>query len=141
VQTRKVIEGHGWLRRRLLGLNLVSLWGVRRLARLMERRLPKDHPVLARLPEFLAKTVDCAEIRMRRIGLLDRPLAELSFARRAALVVEAYLGKALGALGRVVSWPFRLLPFVGRKKLLTDTYLQDPALRALPPAGVPAEEA
>ena len=140
VQTRKVIEGHGWLRRRLLGLNLVSLWAVRRLARLMERRLPKDHPVLSRLPEFLAKTVACAELRMRRIGLLDRPLAELSFARRAALVVEAYAGKALGAVGRVISWPFRLLPFVGRKKLLTDTYLQDPALRALPPPGAPAEE-
>jgi hypothetical protein len=30
---------------------------------------------------------------------------------------------------------------VGKKKLLTDTYLQDPGLRALPPAGVPAEEA
>src|SRR4030095_8098827 len=29
-QTMKAIEGRGWLRRRLLGLNLVSMWRVRR---------------------------------------------------------------------------------------------------------------
>src|SRR2546429_23750 len=37
-QTKKAIEGKGWMRRRLLGLSLVSMWGVRRLARYMERR-------------------------------------------------------------------------------------------------------
>jgi hypothetical protein len=138
-QTMKAIAGRPWLRRRLLGLNLVWLWGVRRLARLMAKRLPQDHPVLSRLPEFLEKTTACAEQRMLRIGLLDRPLAELGGAGRAALVAEAYGGKALGMLGRLVTWPFRLLPFVGRKKLLTDTYLDDPALRALP-AAPPASE-
>src|SRR5262249_56911059 len=42
-QTRKVIEGRPWLRRRLLGLNLVSMWAVRRLARFMAKRLPNGH--------------------------------------------------------------------------------------------------
>src|SRR6476661_5678545 len=42
-QTAKAIAGKGWLRRRLLGLSLVSMWGVRRLARYMENRLGKDH--------------------------------------------------------------------------------------------------
>src|SRR5689334_18313351 len=62
-QTTKAIEGKGWLRRRLLGLSLVSMWGVRRLARYMERRLAKagatgehpagEHPVMKHLPAFL----------------------------------------------------------------------------------------
>src|SRR5215470_220676 len=128
-QTKKAIAGRPWLRRRLLGLSLVSLWAVRRLARFMATRLPKDHPVLSRLPEFLAEANACAELRMRRIGLLDRPLAELGAAARAALVVEAYAGKALSTLGKIVAAPFRLLPPFRRKRL-TDTYLQDPAVRA-----------
>jgi len=129
--TRKVIAGRPWLRRRLLGLSLVSLWGVKRLAAFMRTRLPMEHPVLSRLPEFLEQTIACAEKRMLRMGLLDRPLAELSAARRLALVAEAYGGKALGALGRLVTLPVRV--FI-KKKRLTDTYLDDPAIRALPPA-------
>src|SRR5262249_53227269 len=132
-QTMKLIAGRPGLRRRLLGLSLVSLWGVRRLARFMAGRLPKDHAVLSRLPEFLEKTITCADLRMQRIGLLDRPLAELGRARRAALVFEAYAGKLLGGIGRILAAPFRLLPPF-RKRRLTDTYLQDPAVRALPPA-------
>src|SRR5262244_3230280 len=80
-QTMKAIAGRPWLRRRLLGLSLVSLWGVRRLARFMASRLPADHPVLSRLPEFLELSIRCADLRMQRIGLLDRPLAELALAQ------------------------------------------------------------
>src|SRR5688500_16873432 len=65
-QTMKAIEGKPWLRRRLLGLNLVSLWGVRRLARFMAKRLPQDHPVLSKLPAFLDKTIACADLRLQR---------------------------------------------------------------------------
>src|ERR1700759_5804386 len=43
-QTAKAIEGRPWLRRRLLGLALVSMWGVRRLARYIERKLGKGQP-------------------------------------------------------------------------------------------------
>ncbi len=140
-QTAKAIAGRPWLRRRLLGLNLVSLWGVNRLARFIGQRMPKDHPVLSRLPEFLAKTLSCWEMRMRRIGLLDRPLAELGRGRRALLVAEAYGGKALGGLLRLITWPFRLLPFVGKKRRLTDTYLDDPAIKSLPPSSTAHDEA
>src|SRR5579862_2466843 len=126
-QTAKAIEGKAWLRRRLLGLSLVSMWGVRRLAKFMEKRLPADHPTLEHLPAFLAKSNECAEKRLLRIGLLDRPLAELGRTKRALLVAEAYGGKLLGALGALVSAPLKLLPgFPGKKKRLTDTYLQDP---------------
>jgi bacterioferritin (cytochrome b1) len=124
-QTSKAIEGRGWLRRRLLGLSLVSMWGVRRLAKFMEKRLPKDHVVLKYLPEFLAHANAMAALRLRRIGVLDRPIEELSGAKRALLVAEAYGGKALGGLGSMLMFPLRLLPFWPKKKRLTDTYLRD----------------
>src|SRR5262245_33762976 len=107
-QTMKLIAGHPGLRRRLLGLNLVSMWGVKRLARFMQKRLAPDHPVLGLIPAFLDKTLACAELRMRRMGLLDRPLSELGALRKTALVTEAYGGKLLGALGRLVTSPPRL---------------------------------
>lgn len=124
-QTTRAIAGKPWLRRRLLGLSLVSMWGVRRIAAFMEKRLPPGHPVLAQLPAFLAHANGCAELRLRRIGVLDRPLADLSGVQRALLVTEAYGGKALGGLGAVLTLPLRLLPGWPKKKRLTDTYLGD----------------
>jgi bacterioferritin (cytochrome b1) len=142
-QTMKAIEGKAWLRRRLLGLSLVSMWGVRRLAKFMEKRLPKDHEALKHLPAFLAKSNECAEKRLLRIGLLDRPLAELGRMKRAMLVAEAYGGKLLGALGSLVTAPLKLLPgFPGKKKRLTDVYLQDPhvtGFRQLAASAPPAD--
>jgi bacterioferritin (cytochrome b1) len=138
-ETRKAIEGKAWLRRRLLGLSLVSMWGVRRLAAYMGKRMPKDHPVLKFLPDFLALSNRCAETRLRRIGVLDRPLAELGTFKRAALVAEAYGGKALGGLLSLVTLPLRLLPFWPKKKRLTDVYLDDPHVSGFQlPAGEPA---
>ena len=124
-QTAKAIEGKAWLRRRLLGLSLVSMWGVRRIAKFIEKRLPEDHVVLKHLPAFLDHANRCAELRLRRIGVLDRPLAEISGARRALLVAEAYGGKALGGLASLVTFPLRILPFWPKRKRLTDTYLRD----------------
>jgi bacterioferritin (cytochrome b1) len=145
-QTRKAIDGKPWLRRRLLGLSLVSMWGVRRLARFMESRLPKDHAVMKHLPAFLAHANVCAELRLRRIGVLDRPLTELSGWARARLVAEAYGGKALGGLVSLVSLPLRILPLWPKKKRLTDTYLRDAHVTdfsafALPAAGAATDEA
>ena len=146
-QTAKAIAGKGWLRRRLLGLSLVSMWGVRRLARFMEARLPRDHAVMKHLPAFLAHANVCAELRLRRIGVLDRPLAELSRTRRALLVAEAYGGKLLGGLAQLVTLPLRVLPLWPKRKRLTETYLRDahitgfvlPAGPELPDAAQPQE--
>ena len=124
-QTMKAIEGKPWLRRRLLGLSLVSMWGVRRIASYIEKRLPADHVVMKHLPAFLAHANRCAEMRLQRIGILDRPLSELGGAKRAALVMEAYGGKLVGGLGSLLMTPLRLLPFWPKKKRLTDTYLTD----------------
>ena len=59
----------------------------------------------------------------------------MSRARKLALVVEAYGGKALGGLAALLALPLRLLPMWPRKKRLTDIYLADPEVRAamLPP--------
>ena len=114
-RTAAAIRGRPALRRKLLGLSLVSTWAVRRLGKYLERRLPADHPVLHRLPEFLDFAVDCGELRLRRMGVVETPLGEISTARKAAAVVGAY-ASGLAAL------PLRLLP----RRRLTDTYLQDP---------------
>ena len=134
-QTKKAIENKAWLRRRLLGLSLVSMWGVRRLAKFMEKRLPPGHPVMTHLPRFLDHANVCAELRLRRIGVIDRPLVEISGAKRAALVIEAYGGKAIGGVFGLVHSALRALPFWPKRKRLTDTYLSDPnitAVRSLP---------
>jgi bacterioferritin (cytochrome b1) len=136
-QTAKAIEGKDWLRRRLLGLALVSMWGVRRLARYMERRQAGDHPVMKHLPGFLAHANVCAELRLRRIGVLDRPLEQLSGWARARLIAEAYGGKLLGGLAALVTLPLRILPLWPRRQRLTERYLRDPHIMgfALPEAG------
>src|SRR3954462_4058668 len=74
-QTAKAIEGKPWLRRRLLGLALLSIGGGRRIAKFIERGLPAHHVVLKPLPAFLEHANKCAELRLQRIGVLDRPLA------------------------------------------------------------------
>jgi bacterioferritin (cytochrome b1) len=140
-QTAKAIEGKPWLRRRLLGLSLVSMWGVTKLAGYMEKKLPPDHEVLKHLPAFLAHANRCAETRLRRIGVLDRPLAEISGARRKLLIAEAYGGKLVGGLGSLLASPLRLLPWF-KKKRVTDTYLLDPHVTGFQlPAGEPRAEA
>jgi hypothetical protein len=125
------------------------MWGVRRLARFMENRLPTSggpgspqvNEVMKHLPAFLAHANVCAELRLRRIGVLDRPLAELSAGKRALLVAEAYGGKLLGGLVSLVTFPLRVLPLWPKKKRLTDTYLRDAHVTgfALPAGTLPDE--
>jgi hypothetical protein len=131
-RTMRAIQGKPWLRRRLLGLALVTLWGVSRLEAVMKARLPMDHPALSLLPELVRHTVRVADTRLQRIGLLDRPLASISAPRKLLYVLEAYAGKLLGGLvGFVLSVLLLPLRAVGlfRPKRLTDTYLDDPLVR------------
>jgi 1,2-phenylacetyl-CoA epoxidase catalytic subunit len=130
-QTMKAIHGKPWLKRRLLGLALVSLWGVSRLESFMKRRLDMNHDAVKKLPELVRHSVRCAEERLMRIGLTDKPLSEMSTAAKLGLVVEAYAGKALGGLLSLlllILFPLRLFG-VGRVKRLTETYLDDPLVR------------
>jgi len=113
-RTMSAIVSRPALRRRLLGLSLVSMWAVRRLAQFMRKRLP-EHEVLSQLPAFLGFSVACAEKRLLRMGVLTRPLSEVSALEKALAIGEAY-GTSL------VTAPLRVWP----KRRLTETYLRDP---------------
>jgi hypothetical protein len=110
-------------------LSLITLWSVRRLAASMERRLEGDSPVMQQLPAFARAAAASHELRLRRMGLLDRPSAELPRWRRWSLIVEGYAGKIAATLGRALVRPARAVGLV-RARRLTDTYLTDPGLRA-----------
>lgn len=116
-RTAQAIRKRPALRRRLLGLSLVSMWAVRRLAGFMRSRLPA-HEVLSQLPQFLDFSLSCAEKRLLRMGILTRPLAEMGALEKSLAVAEAY-GTSL------LHTPLRLLP----RKRLTETYLEDPAIQ------------
>jgi hypothetical protein len=117
---RLIAEQPG-LRDQLLGANLVWMWGVEQLSQYIEKYLPKSHPVLSQLPQFLAHCLRCAELRLIRMGLTDVPVSELSLLRRSLLLFAFGRGKLGGGLKRLLKKPARL----------TDTYLEDPYLRRL----------
>jgi len=124
-QTMRLCANNPGLRRELLGLSLVWRWGVGRLATFMEKRLPA-HPVLQEMPAFLTLALSCNETRLLRMGLLDRPLDEISAAQKSMLIAEAYARRGGDSLWKSVA---ALRP--GGKKRLTDTYLDDASVRGL----------
>jgi hypothetical protein len=104
--------------RHLLGLSLVSLVVVRRLAGWTRRRYGA-HPVLSQMPGFLRATAAAAELRLRRMGVVRRPLSVIPAGERAALMASSVArryGRALNPLRR-------------KPDPLTETYLRDPTVR------------
>ena len=128
-RTMALLDADPGLRRRLLGANLVWMWGVQRLAKYMDKHLPREHAVLGRLQEFLQHCLGCAELRLQRMGLLDRPLSALSSVYKAGLVAELAAAKGGAAVTSALRAP--LSPFGLRRKRLTDHYLNDPTVRAV----------
>ena len=124
----RVADGRPGIRRRLLGLSIASLWAVRRLGASMERRFATSgSAVMRQLPGFARAVAATHELRLRRMGLLDRPLVEVPVWRQIVLVIEAHVGKLLGRAGRLLAAPLRALGVLRRRRL-TDVYLADPAL-------------
>jgi hypothetical protein len=111
-------------RAHLLGLSLLNLWGVRRLAAFLERRVPRQHPVWAQVGPFTRHVVSVAELRLQRMGLADGPLAAIPRHRRAWL-----LAAGLGT---------RTVAPLQRRKLITSTYLRDPSIARPSPASPPS---
>ncbi len=114
-QTLALVQKDPGLKDVLLGMNLLSLLALPRLARHVQRRLGSDHEVLCQAEAFLAHVVVLTELRLQRMGLLHGRLSSLGTTSRAWLLVRAQLHR-LGARFR-------------RPRRLTDTYLKDPALR------------
>lgn len=129
-QTQAALAADPRIGPRLLGLSLVSLFGVARIAGFMQKRLPADHPVLRQLPAFLQFANRCAETRLRRLGLLDRPLAEVSATTKSKWVATAYAHKAKAAALARATKATRRLRMQPATPRLTDTYLKDPRVVA-----------
>ncbi|HEY2736035.1 MAG TPA: ferritin-like domain-containing protein [Polyangiales bacterium] len=130
-QTIKLLAEKPALRSQLLAANLVWIWGVKRLAAYIDKKLPSSHPVLSQLMPFLAHALRCAELRIERMGLCEGPISELPRARKVTLLAELSASKIAHSAWRVARGPLSLLPFVHGQKRLTDTYLSDPAIRSV----------
>lgn len=129
-KTMQLLDADPQRRRELLAANLIWMWGVQQLARYIEKHLPQDHPVLSQLQLFLAHSLRCSETRLLRMGLCDAPPSTLGAAERTALLA-GFAGRKLASAGRsILRMPLRAFP-AGQRKRLTDTYLDDPAVRAL----------
>jgi hypothetical protein len=128
-QCMKLIAHKPRLKRQLLGANLIWIWGVKRLAAHVENKLPKAHPVLSQLPAFLAHALHCADLRIQRLGLCDRPLSQLTAAQRSGLLWELSLNKLGQSALRAARAPLTFVPGFGARRL-TDTYLNDPLVRS-----------
>jgi len=127
-RTAAELQKNPALRTRLLGLSLVSMWGVNKLASYMRDKLPRDHEVLQHLPEFLAFSQRCAEQRLLRMGVLAAPLSQTSALSKALALASAYVVRPLGDLLKL---PLRLLPealdpFAPTR--VTQSYLRDAQL-------------
>lgn len=113
-RTMQVLKETPRRRRQLLGRCLLSIEALKWLAPRVEKRVPKDHPVVKLLPAFLAHVIKNAELRLRRMGLLTEPLENIGFVRRWSLIANGMF------------WAFARGLFARRKPRIPDTYLQDP---------------
>lgn len=117
-QTARAAAASGSVRDHLLGLSLVSLLSLSKIAPQV-RRLAPDHPVIGRMPEFLAATVRSSELRLQRMGLLRGTLADLSAGRRSWLILTAMARRNIRRLFPQITQP------------LTGNYLTDPMVQRL----------
>lgn len=127
-RTMALIKNDEGLRLRLFGLNLVSLLGVEQLAKFLKKQpqfSSAEHPVMRHIDLFLQKVVATGELRMLRMGLIDKPLAQFSQWEKQRCIVAAYAHKAMHTLWRI---PSKLFPFSYEQRL-TDTYLGDQSIR------------
>jgi hypothetical protein len=116
-ETAKAIAASPRLRRRLLGLALWSLLGVSALARAVDRKRAREHPVLRQFPSFLRHVRATTELRLERLGLLQAPVSSMAFPSRWSKMLAS---AAEHGVRRI--WP-------SKRSLLTRTYLSDDRLR------------
>lgn len=118
-QTIKLLQRDPRARARLLGLHLLSLWVVRRFEKWLRKRVDMQHPVMRFLPDYLKRILEVTELRLRRIGILEKPLAQMGALSKFGAILRALAGK----LGRKLAF-WRWF----RRTDLTRTYMADPYL-------------
>lgn len=119
-QTIKALRRDRREARHLLGLALVSMAGVDRLAGYAQTRFG-DHPVLSQLPGFLAHTKRVTEVRLDRMGVAPNGTIVSMPASDRAMLMAASVARRYGRA---------LNPFRGKPPTLTSSYLRDPSIRA-----------
>lgn len=119
LQTMAALKHKPALRKRLLGLHILSLWAVKRFERWLNKRVSKDHPVLKQLPSLLQSIIKQTDTRLQRMGMTDKPLAEYSATSKFGAVVSAVARKMLRKL--------RFWRWFGHHSV-TRTYMADPYL-------------
>ncbi|HVL89378.1 MAG TPA: ferritin-like domain-containing protein [Actinomycetota bacterium] len=118
-QTIKALRRDPAQARHLLGLALVSMAGVGKLAGYARARFA-DHPVLSQLPGFLAHTRKVTELRLHRMGVArNGTLPAMKPADRGMLIAASVARR----YGRALN------PLRQRPRSLTGTYLRDPSIR------------
>jgi hypothetical protein len=115
-QTMKALARNPRLRKRLLGLHLLSLWVVRRFEGWIRKRVDQDHPVMRQVPEYLRKIVQTTDVRLQRMGMTSKPLEQYGRIETFATITGAVTRKALRKLA---FWRWF------KKRRLTDTYMRD----------------
>ena len=110
------LASHPADRKLLLGLALMQVFALRLLKRyvigLIRRQSGENHAVLSQFDAFYDKTLQGFELRIERLGLTTKPLSRMGLGEKLVLVAAIPLRK----LAR------------RRERLLTSTYLKDPAL-------------
>lgn len=119
-QTIKAMERNPRLRKRLLGLHLFSLWVVKRFEKWIAKRVDMNHPVMKILPEYLARIVETTDVRLQRMGMTTKPLAEYGRIETFIAITRSMTWKGLRKL--------RFWRWFGRKRLTT-TYMTDPYMK------------
>ncbi len=103
------------LRGHLMALSMVSLRAIDSFGPQI-RKLAPEHPVIAQMPDFVRAVTRASELRLRRMGILERSLAEFR-GPGANLRIAAAMARRYGRV---------LLP--RRPRRLTDSYLEDPLI-------------
>lgn len=115
-QTMKALARNPKLRKRLIGLHLLSLWVVKRFEKWIRKRVDHDHPVMRMIPDYLARIVQTTDLRLQRMGMTQKPLAEFGRFETFRYIT--------GALARKFARKFAFWRWF-RKDRLTDTYMRD----------------
>jgi hypothetical protein len=123
-------ETKAWLKRHpedkslLLSSALLQLLAMKRIKEVLMRKMQgakreewevrEHHPVLSQMDDFYDHVVWSFEQRIIRLGILDRPLSEVSFFQKAQILIKHPF------LSLKAKWKGKF-----DQKLLTETYLQD----------------
>ncbi|HEX9695929.1 MAG TPA: ferritin-like domain-containing protein [Actinomycetota bacterium] len=118
-QTMKALRRDRSHARHLLGLALVSMAGVGKLADYARARFA-DHPVLSQLPGFLDHTRKITEIRLHRLGVARNGTLQSMQPTDRGLLMASSVARRYGRA---------LNPLRARPRTLAGTYLRDPAIR------------